>query len=386
MNAKMKSTLFSSIVLLILLSSHSTVGNFSAGISGNLNSQETNPYDYHSYDSMTQFLVNISEQYSDLIHLQSIGTTYEDRSIWMVKISDNPTQDENEPAVLLMGAHHGNEKPSYESLIFFIDYIVDTYYSEPLDDDQDGTLDEDDFDGIDNDNDGLIDEDPSEDRIRDIIDSTELFIIPMVNPDGVEYDWRKNRAPNYGSFGNADEITSYGVDLNRNYDYLWYLPYVLPLNYMLPLIINDQSWNYRGEHAFSEIETQSVRDFVLSHNNIEISLSYHTYSEIIFYPWMHTSLPTPDEETFISVGENISKIDGYDLRIHGWGDRDYIIPRFGGTIGSSENWLYGTQGIISYTMELCETRAPTNPEVVFDYCWKHVGVNLYVAERSHQLS
>jgi carboxypeptidase T len=386
MNKKMKSILFSLIVLLILLASHNTLGIPSVDIHVHFNSRETSPYEYHTFDSMTQLLVNISEQYSDIINLQSIGNTFEDRSIWMVKISDNPTQDESEPAVLLMGAHHGNEKPSYESLIFFVEYIVDAYYSQTEDNDNDGLIDEDDFDGIDNDNDGLIDEDPSEDRIRNIVDSTEIFVIPMVNPDGVEYNWRKNRAPNYGSFGKADEITSYGVDLNRNYDYLWYLPYILPLNYMLPLIINDQSWNYRGEHAFSEFETQSVRDFVLSHDNIEISLSYHSYSEVIFYPWMHTSLPTPDEETFISVGQNISQIDGYDLRTHGWGDHDYIIPRFGGTIGSSENWLYATQGIIAYTMELCKTRAPTNPEVVFDYCWKHVGVNLYVAERSHQLS
>jgi carboxypeptidase T len=207
----------------------------------------------------------------------------------------------------------------------------------------------------------------------------------MVNPDGVEFDWRKNRDPNYGSFGTADDITSYGVDLNRNYDYLWYLPFVLPMHYMLPFIINDQSWNYRGEHAFSEIETQSIRDLVQSKNNFKISLSYHSYSEVIFYPWMHTSLPTPDEDMFISIGSNISHIDGYELMIHGWADREFIIPRFGGTIGTSENWLYATQGIFSFTMELCKTRAPTDPDVVFDYCWKHVGVNLYVAERSHQL-
>ena len=79
---------------------------------------------------MTECLITLSEQYPDIVRLESIGTTYEGRSIWMMKISDNPDQDENEPAVFFMGAHHGNEKPSYESLIFFLEFIVKTYYDE----------------------------------------------------------------------------------------------------------------------------------------------------------------------------------------------------------------------------------------------------------------
>ncbi|GAI57453.1 unnamed protein product, partial [marine sediment metagenome] len=81
---------------------------------------------------------------------------------------------------------------------------------------------------------------------------------------------------------------------------------------------------------------------------------------------------------FISIGENMSKINKYDL-ITG---RQYIIPRYGGNLGTSENWLYGERGILSYTMELCSTRVPTDPEVVYKVCLTHVGVNLYVCERS----
>lgn len=326
------------------------------------------PYEYHCYDSMTRLLKNLSMDYADIMSLTSIGTTYEGRDIWLVKISKNVTVNEQEPAVLLMGAHHGNELPSYESLIFFIEYVVQSYANQTVNTFHASC--------------GLVDEDAVRDTIMQVVDAREMYIIPMVNPDGVEYGWRKNRAPNYGSFGNADSITSYGVDLNRNYDFNWNLPFLLPLNYMLPFIIRDSSWNYRGEHPFSENETKAVRDFVLDHPNIKISLSYHTYSEVILYPWMHTSLPAPDEDLFLSVGENISLIDGYDLRTHGWGNKDYLIPRFGGTIGTSENWLYGSQGILSFTMELCKTRAPSDPAVVFDYCMKHVDVNLYVAVRS----
>lgn len=364
MNDTIKSMIFSLFVLFLFSCSQGAVGFFSFPPSSHSTGNNLNSYEYHSYESMTECLITLSEQYPDIVRLESIGTTYEGRSIWMMKISDNPDQDENEPAVFFMGAHHGNEKPSYESLIFFLEFIVKTYYDE-------GPSTE-----------GIIGENLSKKRIRSIVNSTEIFVIPMVNPDGVEYNWRKNRAPNYGSFGMADEITSYGVDLNRNYGYLWHLPFILPLRYMLPFIIADQSWIYRGPHPFSELETKAIRDFVESKDNIKISLSYHTYGEVIFYPWMHTSLSNPDEEIFISIGENISLINHYDLRIHGWSNREFIIPRFAGTIGTSENWLYATQGIFSFTMELCKTRAPTDPELLYDCFWKHVGVNLYTAERA----
>jgi len=340
-------------------------------------------YVYHTYDSMSNLLQSLYQNHSDICQLVSLDKTFEGRDILLMKISDNPKLDENEePAVLLMGAHHGNEKPSFESLIFFINYILQSYASGNVDNDGDGLVNEDIFDGYDNDHDGKVDEDPSEEWIQYLIDNTEIYVIPMVNPDGVEYNWRKNRAPNYGPFGTKSTITSYGVDLNRNYDYRWNLPYLLPINYMLPFIINDESWNYRGEKPFSEIETRAVRDFVLDHPNIKISLSYHSYSCVIMYPWTHTSLDTPDESLFLSIGQNMSKIDKYELLTHGWRNRTYLIPRFSGTIGTSENWLYGTQGILSFTVELCDSRAPIDPLVVQDYCLKHVGVNLYVAERS----
>lgn len=342
----------------------------------------SNPYEYHTYESMTAVLHKLEKNHSNIMHLESIGQSYEGRNIWAVTLSNNPSVSEGESAVLLMGAHHGNEKPSYETLIFFIEYITALYGSSNKDNDADGRINEDIFDGMDNDGDGFIDEDPSEERINNLINNVEIYVLPMVNPDGVEYEWRKNHAPNYGPLGRNEEITSYGVDLNRNYDYLWHLPYLLPLHYMLPFIINDESWNYRGEHAFSENETKAVRDFVIAHNTIKISLSYHSYSEIIMYPWTHTSLSTPDEALFISIGENMSKIDHYQLLTHGWANKTYIFPRFAGTIGTSENWLYGTQGILAYTMELCKTRAPTDPEKVYNYCYSHVGVNLYVSERA----
>jgi len=315
--------------------------------------------------------------------LDSIGKTYEDRDLWMVKLSDNILENEEEPGVLLLGAHHGNERPSYEVLIYFIKYVAESYYKENTDDDQDGLLNEDNIDGFDNDVDGFIDEDPSEDRVRDVINNTQIFLVPMVNPDGVEFGAegsRKNRVPNHGPFGFEKDITSYGVNLNRNYGYDWIYYYLFPFNYNLFLDIADGSFNYRGPRAFSENETKAIKSFVETHK-IDISISYHSYSEVMFYPWYHTSKQAPDEDLFISIGENMSKINNYYL----WKGSNYIIPRLGGTLGTVENWLYGKFRIIAFTIELCRTRTPTDPNIVLDTCLKNTGVDLYICERALDL-
>ena len=338
------------------------------------------PYQYHTYQEMTDELTQLAQAHPDIMQMQSLGTSYQGRDIWLFELANQHISRANQSAVLLMGAHHGNEKPSFEILIYFINHLVEFAEKPNTDDDGDGLINEDIIDNFDNDNDGLIDEDPSEDRVRNALNTTIFYIIPMVNPDGVEADSRKNQAPNYGPFGHASEITSYGVNLNRNYAYRWILYYLLPMNYHLAYNLLDSGYNYRGEHPFSEEETQAVKQFVDSHD-IDISVSFHSYGEFILFPWMHTTLPTPDEDLFISIGRNISRLNDYYLHV----GNNYIIPRFGGTLGTSENWLYAEHDILAYTMELCRTRAPTNTSVVLDVCVKHVGVNLYLAERSVSL-
>jgi len=341
-------------------------------------------YVYYDYEKMTILLHELSHNYSNILSLDSIGITYEGRDIWMVKLSDNVSSDEEEPGVLFIGAHHGNEKPSFEVLIYFINHMVNNYYKENFDDDQDGLLNEDDIDGYDNDKDGLIDEDPSEDKVREVINNTQIFLIPMLNPDGVEFGnegSRKNRVPNHGPFGFKEEVTSYGVNLNRNYGFDWFYYYLFPFNYNLFFNLYDGSPNYRGSRPFSENETKAVKKFVETHR-INISISYHSFSEIIFYPWYHTSIRAPDEKLFISIGENISKINKYEV-LKG---NNYIIPRFGGTLGTFENWIYGEYRVIAFTIELCKrSYAPTDPAIVLDTCLKNIGVDLYICERALNL-
>ncbi len=304
-------------------------------------------YQYHTYQTLTTELQSLQENYSSLMSVTSIGKTYEGRDLWMVKLSDHADVEEDEPGVLFMAAHHGNEWPGVEICLFFIRYMLGN---------------------------------SSLPEVREILNTTQIYLIPMVNPDGVTADTRKNCAPNHGPFGKKSTVTSYGVNLNRNYEDPWYLSYIFPLRYNLPMILPDASFNYRGPYPFSENETKAVRDFAKSHN-FSISISYHSYGEFIIYPWMHTTKQTPDEMLFRSVGENISLINGYRLFVK----NDRLIPLYGGTLGSSENWLYREKGALAFTVEVGTDRRPTIPQEMYNLCMTQTTVQLYLCQRAQTI-
>jgi hypothetical protein len=98
----------------------------------------------------------------------------------------------------------------------------------------------------------------------------------------------------------------------------------------------------------------------------------------VFYPWYHTTAKTPHEELFITIGEEMGEISGYPL----WTGSDPVFPRLGGNLGTSENYLYGEHNILAYTVESARQKAPTNPDSVHNYCYKNVGVHLYLCEKA----
>ena len=120
----------------------------------------------------------------------TIGQSHQNRAIWAAKISDNVGTDENEPEVLFDALHHAREHLTVEQALAVLRWLSDGY--------------------------------PSNSTVKRLVDTREIYIVFMVNPDGGEYDldrrpyrgWRKNRQPNSGS-------TDVGTDLNRNYDYHW---------------------------------------------------------------------------------------------------------------------------------------------------------------------
>lgn len=347
------------VFLLILISNMAVSGK----IYPNNNGDDDPDIDfYYSYEEIANMLDNFSKKYTDIFFYSSLGKTYENRDIFYVKISDNVTTDEDEPEILLMGGVHGCEGPGYQVVMYTIKSYLENYTT--------------------------VNENITfTNRIRNIINNTEIFFIPMVNPDGCVAGTRKNVEPNLCIFG---KTFFRGVDINRNFGYKWYefyrhpfkyafnSPYLLfRFNVVLPFMDNPQIGNgcYRGPYPFSEKESKAVKLFVETHN-IKISVDYHTAGEIIIYPWFWKKEKTKDEPIFRSIAENISGINGYEIQNKGDG---YEL------LGTSADWMYAEHNILAMGLELCNVSGPETPtdeQLVLNVCKQHVGVNIYLSERA----
>ncbi|MEW5795266.1 MAG: M14 family zinc carboxypeptidase [Candidatus Zixiibacteriota bacterium] len=228
---------------------------------------------------------------------QSIGLTIEGRNIWVVKISDNPNVDENEAEVLYTGCIHAREVVTPEVLFHFMDHLTNRYDTDP--------------------------------EVKDLVDDREIWFILVCNPDGYYYNqviapfggglWRMNRRDN----GNG----TFGVDVNRNFGYMW----GYDNQGSSP---NPGSDTYRGTGPFSEPESQAIRDFMISREFV-LSVFWHSYANILIYPWGYIRLPTDDHDIYRALGDSIQNLNGYE---HGL-VADLLYPVNGGAF----DWEYGEQ-------------------------------------------
>ena len=267
---------------------------------------------YHTYGELEDELDSLVVNYPLITKLEVIGTSIEGRDISVLKISDNPLIDEPEAEVLIMGCHHARELMSVEIPFKFAEYLLANYGIDPT--------------------------------VTNLIDNREIYIAPMINPDGHVYVennhagawwtwWRKNRRDN----GDG----SFGVDLNRNYGYNWGVDNVGSS----PFGSNDL---YRGSGPFSEPETQAVRDFCES-RDFSVAFSYHSYGELLLLPWGYDFTYTPDHEVYVTLGDSLASQNGYFVGNPAMG-AIYL------TNGGSDDWGYGEQvtknKIFSYTPEV----------------------------------
>ncbi|PZG12624.1 zinc carboxypeptidase [Micromonospora craterilacus] len=271
--------------------------------------------DYHDYAELTTVVNQIVASYPSIARKVSIGTSYEGRDLMAVKISDNVAVDENEPEILFNSQQHAREHLTVEMAIYLMRLFTQNY----------GT----------------------DSRITNLVNNREIWIVPSVNPDGSEYDiatgsyrsWRKNRQPNSGS--------SYvGTDLNRNWSYNW--------GCCGGSSSSTSSDTYRGPSAFSAPETQALRNFVNSRvvggvQQIKANIDFHTYSELVLWPYGYTyndTAPgmTADQfNTFATIGRQMAATNGFTPQQ----SSDLYI-----TDGSSIDWMWAVHGIWAYTFEL----------------------------------
>ncbi len=267
---------------------------------------------YHTYDEMNGVLDSLAGEYPDLTRIDTLGTSIEGRLIRAIKISDNADSDEPEAEVFIMGCHHARELMSVDVPLLFAEYLLTNYATST--------------------------------QIRDLVDNREVWIAPMINPDGHVYVqnnhtgdwwtwWRKNRR------NNGDG--TFGVDPNRNYSYMW----GYDNSGSSP---NPSSEVYRGTAPFSEPETQAVRDFCAG-RDFSVALSYHSYSELVLFPWGYAPLYTDEHELFFTLGDSLAR--GIDYYVGNTAMGAIYV-----TNGDTDDWAFGERTqknkIYCYTIEL----------------------------------
>ena len=190
--------------------------------------------------------------------------------------------------------------------------------------------------------DRLVEDADTDARVGAILDASEVFVFPVLNPDGYLYSWstdrlwRKNRRLNSGG--------SYGVDLNRNWGYRWGGQGASS---------QQSNETYRGTSAFSEPETRAYRDWATPRTNIAAHLDIHAYSELLLWPWGYTATLNADNASFDRVGTAM-----HDAILAAEG-RDYLAGPVYSTIypasGGVNDWAYGSLGQLSYCVEVRDT-------------------------------
>lgn len=266
---------------------------------------------YYTYQEIINHLDSMYNNYPDLITQRfSIGTSQLGRTIWAVKISDNPNQNENEPQTLFDALIHAREPQSMATVMYFMDYLLENYGTNP--------------------------------EVTYLVNNREFYFVPCLNPDGYEYNrqtapngggtWRKNRRNN----SNSD-----GVDLNRNFGYKWGFDNIGSSP-------NPSAETYRGPSAFSEPESQAIRNLTVG-KNFKTYINYHSYNNSIIYPWGYNNTLTPDSLEYVEFASYMSRFNGYDY------GTSYQTLGYNSN-GTARDYMYGEQNekgkIFSYVFEV----------------------------------
>jgi carboxypeptidase T len=215
------------------------------------------------YSEVMQKLDSMRLWYPNLISVKwSIGTTYESRTQWVVRITKNPDAPSGRPQVFLHALIHAREPESMEQQFFFVFWLLENYNIDPI--------------------------------ATYIINNREIIWLPIVNPDGYVFNepgggmWRANRHITSGNCG--------PVDCNRNYGI--YNFWNSSNNGSSTDPCNGGQGTYRGTFPNSELETSNIRTLFFA-NSFNAGLGGHTYGNYMIKPYAWSDpAGTPDDAMF----------------------------------------------------------------------------------------
>lgn len=274
---------------------------------------------YFDPSEIASMLAQVAADHPAITRVFSIGTTTQGRSIWAIEISNQPNATEDEPAIQFNAQHHAREVATSHVAMDIVETLTNAYGSDS--------------------------------EITAWVDGYTTIVVPMVNPDGVQHvfngtsSWRRNRMV---------YPTCTGVDLNRNYPYLWG-----------PGCGSSSSCNdlYRGPSAASELESQAMIA-LQDQFHFVMATSYHSFGQFIDYPYACSngspSGQMPEHavihEMMHGVSDGIFATDGtrYDV---------YSPVPFGGVNGDDTSWYYAHRGVYAFIIEVGTSFEPPFAQV-----------------------
>ena len=303
---------------------------------------------FHTYSELLDDLDAMHDLFPELISArQPIGTTnsIEGRPVYWVRISNDPEVQQDNPKVLYTALTHAREPASMQQMLFQMWYLLENYDSDP--------------------------------EIQYLVDNVEMYFVPCVNPDG--YVYCETTHPNGGSMHRKNMRInpggSIGVDLNRNFGYMWGFDNVGSSP-------NPSAQTYRGTAPFSEPETQLQKEFAETYD-LSLALNNHTFSDLLIYPWGYNDQLTPDGDIFIAYAQYLTRENNYV-----YGTCYETLGYFAN--GVSDDWFYGEQGtkdkVFAFTPEAGKPSDGFWPAIhrIEEICAGHTHMNLGLARLALQ--
>ncbi|MCK5114981.1 MAG: T9SS type A sorting domain-containing protein [Candidatus Aegiribacteria sp.] len=287
---------------------------------------------YYDPEENWEFWCSLADNYSDLSDTPvTIGQSYEGRDIYMIRMT-SPTMG-YKPPIYFSSLVHAREPGGNSVLIDFAMWLTSNY-------------------------------DGGDTRAAYILDNTTVYFVPIGNPDGYAYNM-----PNGGMHRkNMNYTLGDGVDLNRNWGYMW--GYDDTGSSPNP---NDPT--YRGTSAFSEPETQVQRDFILDIEPIA-AMNYHSSGKWLIYPYGYDyNTYTPDQSTFVGWSAVMTADNGYTSGTC----PECLYP----VNGDQNDWMYGGNGeqaIMVFTPEVGTSfwGGQNDSSVIVDNCADCRPMNIFI--------
>jgi hypothetical protein len=301
------------------------------------------PFDsYLPLDQIWQFFTNLAAARPDLCQeLPAMGLSVELRPIRVWRISGpNPGP---KPGVFFHGLQHAREWVTGPTVMYLANHLITNYDADPC--------------------------------IAELVNRTEFFLAPCVNPDGYDYTWTNQRLWRKNRRNNGDG--TFGVDLNRNWAYGWGGGGSSGAT---------NSETYRGTSPFSEPETTAISNFISAHPNIKAYMDYHSYSQLILWPFGNECIAPspPDDVKFSNLGTQMQSLI---LGVHGEGyTAGPICLTLYQASGGSVDWAYASAGRTAFTIELRPATANPGfelpPDQIIPNCEENLPAILHLSQRA----